>query len=153
MLDRKWTLWHKRSVRTQNINHELFFIVLYFVLLLITYWSMADNDISLMNELSTYQTNNHYHRINQLSTTNVIELNAKFFRSSRPGVFCKDGFFCKIHRKSLVLEFLLNKIVGQGLATSKRHFDTGFSSGFTKFLRTPFLWSYITLVNNVSHDY
>ena len=152
MLDRKWTLWHKRSVRTQNINHELFFIVLYFVLLLFTYWSMADNDIILMNELSTYQTNNHYHRINQLST-NIIELNAKFFRSSRPGVFCKDGFFCKIHRKSLVLEFLLNKIVGQGLATSKRHFDTGFSSGFTKFLRTPFLWSYITLVNNVSHDY
>ena len=91
-----------------------------------------------------------FHRINQLST-NITELNAKFFSSSRPEVFCKDIFFCKIHRKTLLLESLFNKVVGQELATLKKDLSTGFSSGFAKFLRTPFLWSHITLVLTMYH--
>ena len=78
-----------------------------------------------------------HHRINQLST-NITELNAKFFRSSRPEVFCKDGFFCKIHGKTLVLESLFNKVVSQMLATLKKYFSTSFFLWISEIFKNTF---------------
>ena len=68
-----------------------------------------------------------YHKINQLST-NMTELNAKFFRTEAAvrRCFVETDLFCKIHRKTLVLESVFNKVVGQGLTTEKKDFSTGF---------------------------
>ena len=75
--------------------------------------------------------------------SNIRELNARFFRSSRLEVFCKDGVLkniCRIYRKTLVLESLLNKVAGHWPASLlKRDCSTAvFFCGFAKFLRTPF---------------
>ena len=63
-----------------------------------------------------------YHKINQLST-NITELNAKFFRTEAAfrRCFVETDLFCKIHRKTLVLESVFNKVVGQGLAEKLQH--------------------------------
>ena len=37
----------------------------------------------------------------------------------------KTDFFCKIHKKALVLESLFNKDVGQRMATLKKDFGVG----------------------------
>ena len=62
-----------------------------YLFIFITYWSMADND---SNEW-TFDVSNKQPLITE--STNYqptsTELNAKFFRSSRPEVFCKDGVF------------------------------------------------------------
>ena len=86
----------------------------------------------------------------------------KFFRSSRPEVYCKDptlsltickdGFlnsFPGKHRKTLAFDSLFNKFQARGLQL-KNNSAQVFSCGF---LRTPFSSKHITLVNNVFHNY
>ena len=88
-------------------------------------------NVRRINQITTY------HRLNQLST-NITELNAKFFRSSRPEVLCKDGFFLQNSQE--------DTCVGVSFKQSCRP-----KAG--NFKKIPFLWSYITLANNVSHNH
>ena len=67
-----------------------------------------------------------------------INLNKTFSRSSRPVLL----IFCKICKKTLVLDSLSNKVASQvSITLSKETSAQVFFCEFEKFLRTHFLWS------------